>query len=189
MMKKLKMISGVLFFALMGANVGANFYGSWAEQIAYSQRGWEAKEGNGKPTIGTVDTDGPATTLRVGDEIVALKVEPQGACPLINRRECVAPRGTAYKLSVRRGGETLEFELQTAPKSLSDLFYDFALYLAGLIFLVTGLIVFLLKPDNKQAWLLALMLGSFTGLITGGIRLAPRSEERRVGKEWRCRGV
>src|SRR5262245_9598194 len=114
MMKKLKMISGVLFFALMGANVGAKFYGSWSEQIAYSQRGWEAKEANGKPTIWTVDTDGPATTLRVGDEIVALKVEPQGACPLNNRRECVAPRGTAYKLSVRRGGETLEFELQTA---------------------------------------------------------------------------
>src|SRR5262245_15444501 len=63
MMKKLKMISGVLNFALMGANVGANFYGSWAEHIAYSQRGWEAKEANGKPVIWTVDADGPAAAL------------------------------------------------------------------------------------------------------------------------------
>jgi hypothetical protein len=44
MTKKLKFISGVLFLALMSANIGAIFYQSWAEQFTYSQRGWEAKE-------------------------------------------------------------------------------------------------------------------------------------------------
>jgi hypothetical protein len=149
MTKKLKLISGALFFALMSANIVANFYGAWAEHIAYSQRGWEAKEANGRPIIWTVDADGPAAVLRVGDEIATLKVEPQDACPLINRRECAAPPGTAYKLGVRRGEETLEFELKTSAKPLSGLFYDFALHLASLIFLITGLAVFLLKPDNK----------------------------------------
>jgi len=32
MTKKLKLITGVLFFALMSAIIGANFYQSWAEQ-------------------------------------------------------------------------------------------------------------------------------------------------------------
>jgi sigma-B regulation protein RsbU (phosphoserine phosphatase) len=173
MTKKLKLISGVLFLALMCANIGANFYESLAEQFKYSQRGWEAKEEDGKPIIWTIDADGPAAALRVGDEVVSLNVEPQGACRLINRRECAARPGTTYKLTVRRGGRTLEFDLATAAKPLSGWFFDLALHLVSLVFPLTGLAVFLLKPDNKQAWLLALMLGSFTGLITGGIPLAP----------------
>ncbi len=114
MTKKLKLISGVMFFALMSAIIGANFYGSWAQQFTYSQRGWEAKEVDGKPVIWTVDADGPAAALRVGDEVISLEVEPRGACPLINMRECAAPRGTIYKLTIRRGGRTLEFDLATA---------------------------------------------------------------------------
>jgi serine phosphatase RsbU (regulator of sigma subunit) len=173
MTKKLKLISGVLFFALMSANIGANFYESWAEQFAYSQRGWQAKEVDGKPVIWTVDADGPAAALRVGDEAVSLDVEPPGACRLINRRECAAPPGAIYKLTVRRGGRTLEFDLATAAKPLSDCFFGFIFNLAGLIFPVTGFAVFLLKPDDKQALLLAFMLGSFAGLFGGDIALAP----------------
>src|SRR5262245_14412990 len=173
MTKKLKLISGVMFFALMSANIGANFYESWAEQFTYSQRGWEAKEADGKPVIWTVDVGGPAAALRVGDEVISLEVEPRGACPLINRRECAAPQGTIYKLTIRRGGRTLEFALATAAKPLSGWLSDFISILASLIFPVTGLAIFLLKPDNKQAWLLALMLGSFVGLMVGDISLAP----------------
>ena len=99
MTKKLKLISGVLFFALMSANIGANFYGSW-----------EAKESNGNPVIWTVDSDGPAAVLRAGDEVISFEVKPQGACRLVNRRECAAPPGTKYKLTIRRGGQTLEFD-------------------------------------------------------------------------------
>jgi hypothetical protein len=106
MTKKLKMISGVLFFALMSANIGANFYGSLAEQGAYSQRGWEAKDANGKPIIWTVDAGGPAAALRVDDEVISLEVEPRGACPLLNRSECAAAPGTTYKLTIRRGAFT-----------------------------------------------------------------------------------
>src|SRR5262245_41987013 len=172
MTKKLKLISGVLFLALMSLHIGAIFYDSWAQQFSYSQRGWEAKEVGGKPVIWTVDADGPAAALLVGDEVISLEVEPRGACPLI-KRGCAAPQGTIYKLTIRRGGRTLEFDLATAAKPLSGWFYDFIISLTILIFPVTGLAVLLLKPDNKQVWLLALMLGSFVGLIGGGISLAP----------------
>jgi serine phosphatase RsbU (regulator of sigma subunit) len=170
MTKNLKLISGALFFALMFANIGANFYSLWAERSAYSQRGWEAAEVAGKPTIHTVDADGPAAILRVGDEVVSLQVEPQGACPL-DMRVCTAPPGTAYKLAIRRGGQTLEFDLQTTTDSLVSWFYVFALHLVSLIFMIAGLAVFMLKPDDKQALLLALMLGAFAGLFIGGTLL------------------
>src|SRR5262245_14574556 len=161
MTKKLKLISGALFFALMSASIAAMLCGSWAEQFTYSQRGWEAKEADGKPVVWTVDADGPAAALLVGDEVISLEVEPQGACPLINRRECAAPPGTIYKLTIRRGGRTLEFDMATAAKPLSGWFYDFIFILGCLIFPIAGLTVFLLKPDDKQARLFGLMLGCF----------------------------
>src|SRR5262245_21286111 len=126
MTKKLKLISGVLFFALMIANIGANFYETLAERRAYSQRGWEASSVDGKPIIYTVDADGPASALRLGDEVVSLKVEPSGACPTMFRRECTVPAGTRYELIVRRGAQTLEFDLQTMGYSLGNLLNDFA---------------------------------------------------------------
>src|SRR5215471_1842317 len=174
MTKKLKLISGALFFALMIANIVANFYESLAERRAYSQRGWEAGSVDGKPIIHTVDANGPASALRVGDEVVSLKVEPSGACPYMFRRECTVPAGTRYELIVRRGGRTLEFDLKTTAFSLGTLLNDFAFHLVSMIFAGVGLAVFLLKTDDKQARLLALMLGSFVGLFVGSIGLLPK---------------
>ncbi|MGH9840352.1 MAG: SpoIIE family protein phosphatase [Blastocatellia bacterium] len=171
MRKRLKLILGSLFFALMLVNVGANFYSSWAERIAFSERGWEATEVNGKPAIYTVNGEGPAAVLRAGDEIVSLKGEPQTAFPVLNRNECAAPPGTPYKLIVRRDGQMLEFDLATVRKPWTSLFYDFSLHLATLIALVTGAALFFLKPNDKLALLLALMLGAFIALFSGDDRL------------------
>jgi serine phosphatase RsbU (regulator of sigma subunit) len=171
MTKRLKLVLGGLFFALMLVNVGANFYSSWAERIAFSERGWEATEVNGKPTIYTVDRESLSAVLRAGDEIVSLTGEPQRAFPVLNRNECAVPPGTPYKLIVRRDGQTLEFNLTTMRNTLGRLFYDFGLQLAALIALVTGAALFFLKPDDKRARLLALMLGTFTALFSGDDRL------------------
>jgi hypothetical protein len=104
-MKRLKLILGEgLFFAVMLVNVGANFYSSWAERIAFSERGWEAVAVNGKPTVYTVEGEGLSAILRAGDEIVSLTGEPQSAFPVLNRNECAVPPGTPYKLIVRRAG-------------------------------------------------------------------------------------
>lgn len=174
MTKRLKLICIGLFFAVMFVNVGANFYSHWAERIVYSQRGWEATRVDGKPAIYTVDADGPAAVLRAGDEIVSLKAELQEAFPVLNRRSCDAPPGTRYKLTVHRGGQTLDFDLVTAAIPLSSWFFDFAHDLSSLAFLVIGLAVFLLKPDDKQARLLALMLGGCVGFFGSDPSLLPK---------------
>jgi serine phosphatase RsbU (regulator of sigma subunit) len=171
MAKRLKLILGGLFFALMFVNVGANFYASWAGWIVFSERGWEATEVNGKAVIYTVDGKGGAAVLRAGDEIVSLKGEPQSAFPVLNRNECAVPPGTPYKLIVRRDGQTLEFDLTTARSPLSRLLYDLAVNFASLIALLTGAALFFLKPNDKLALLLALMLGTFTALFSGDDRL------------------
>jgi phosphoserine phosphatase RsbU/P len=167
MTRILGLIGSSIFFAVILTHVGAHFYANWVERKAYSERGWEATQVNGKPTIQTVDADGPAVALCSGDEVVSLTVEPQNACPLLNRNECTVPAGTGYRLIIRRNGEKLEFDLATAPNRLSRQLIDFAFNLLTLTFVVTGLTVLLLKPDDKQVWLLALMLCTFVGWFSG----------------------
>jgi phosphoserine phosphatase RsbU/P len=174
MKRILRLIWGSLFFAVMLIHVGANFYEWWVERKAYSRRGWEATQVHGKPTIYTVDADGPAVALRSGDEVVSLTVEPKNACPLLNRNECTVPPGTGYKLVIRRDGEVMEFVLATAADRLSSQLIDFAVNLLTLTFVLTGLTVLLLKPDDKQVWLLALMLGTFVGLISFTLAFLPK---------------
>jgi serine phosphatase RsbU (regulator of sigma subunit) len=171
MAKRLKLIFGGLFFALMLVNIGANFYSSWAGWNAFSERGWEATEVNGKPVIYTIDGKGLSAVLRVGDEIVSLQGAPQADFPLLNRNECVVPPGTPYKLTVRRDGQTLEFDLTTTQAPLSNLLFDFTLHIASFIALVIGVTLFFLKPDDKRARLLALMLGAFIALFADDNRL------------------
>jgi hypothetical protein len=83
MTRILGLICGTLFFAVMLTHVGANFYEAWVERKAYSRRGWEATQVDGKPTIYTVDADGPTGALHNGDEVVSLTIEQQNACPSI----------------------------------------------------------------------------------------------------------
>ncbi|MBO0719733.1 MAG: SpoIIE family protein phosphatase [Blastocatellia bacterium] len=167
------LLGGVFFFAVMLIHIGANFYEHWIEHKAYSRPGWEAKQVNGKPVIYTVDSDGPATALRTGDEVVSLTIDPQNACPLMNKNECTVPPGTHYHLTIRRGTEELEFVLATSVKRLSSRLIDFAFDLFRLIFVITGLTVLLLKPGDKQVWVLALMLVTFTGIISTNIAFIP----------------
>jgi sigma-B regulation protein RsbU (phosphoserine phosphatase) len=167
MTRRFRLVWGSLFFALMFIDMGASFYSNWVEKTRGSLRGWEAMEINGKPVIYRVDRHARATELRSGDEIVQLKGHAANVFPLLYQDRCDLPAGTGYSLVIRRAGETKELALNTFPFPLSEWVADGATNLTLLIFLVTALAVFLLKPYDQQAWLLALMLGTFVGLFQG----------------------
>src|SRR5262249_43934759 len=59
--------------------------------------------------------------------------------------------------------ELRDVEIQTVPHQ-GRIKFD-PLWYIGLLFLGVAWIVFLLRPDDKQAWLLALMLGTLTGTL------------------------
>jgi hypothetical protein len=103
--------------------------------------------------------DGPAA-LQYGDEIISLNgravndISPQ----FINSLD----PGTPYTMTVRRGGQDYEFNFRTLPVPLSGWLLAFALtMLLPAVSLSTGLTVFLLKPDDKHALLLALLFSVF----------------------------
>jgi len=143
----------------------------------YSLRGWSAELRDGRAVIANVSANSPATgVLQKGDVVVAFWSERPDATPLVTPDRWRVPPGVRYKLTVSRDGQLLELPLQTTrvpfggPSSgVIYLFYMLTL----LLFIVTGVTVFMLKPGDEQAWLLALMLTTPVALLTLNLEYIP----------------
>jgi serine phosphatase RsbU (regulator of sigma subunit) len=164
--KRQRLVLGCVFFALMFGQFGVNAYSAWLNLMARpaSSDGWTARMlQDGRAEIFSVDQNGPATALQAGDEFVSingltLRDDPE----ILSYNQRVAP-GTSYKIVVRRQEQSLEFTLTTTGYPISRWLMPIVDSLVQLLFLLTGLTVFLLKPVDRQAWLLVLMLGLFSG--------------------------
>ncbi len=159
MTKPVRLIAGGLFFALMFVFAGVNAYQNYI--LLGGNPGWGGTQRDGRVIVAGVDPDGPATALHKDDEVVTLNGRPLKHALQANEALRVAPE-IPYSITVRRDGQVLEFRLHTAPFPYMFLPIDRLLYLVlPAIFLLTGLAVFVLKPYDKQAMLLAMMFGMF----------------------------
>ncbi|MGH9767853.1 MAG: PDZ domain-containing protein, partial [Blastocatellia bacterium] len=160
MSKRARILLGAILLALMSAYFGVYIY-SLSLPNQGSDDGWRGTwAGRGDPIITDLVPNGWAAGLRVGDEIIAINGIKIKDDPRILDYNSSAPPGTRYTMTIRRAGELRDVEIQTVPVRIK---FD-PLYYISLLFLLTGWIVFLLRPDDKQAWLLAVMLGSMMGL-------------------------
>ena len=166
---RLRLIIGMPFFALMFFFLGLRVYTRVALQ-EYSLRGWNAEWRDGRVVIADVIPNSPATgVLRKGDVVVAFWSERRDETPLVTQDYWRVPPGARYKLTVSRDGQSLELQLQTTRISFgcpsSGAVYFFYM-LTFLLFIITGVTVFLLRPGDEQAWLLALILTTPVALLT-----------------------
>ena len=171
MFKRLRPFLVGLFFALLLLYLAVNIYRVLA--LARHYDGWEANSTrDNRAVITRVDPQGPAAgVLREGDEIVAVNGRPvriDGLSGALGRAYRAIPPGGAYTLTIKRAGRddeasaTEEVTLHTQPAQPARLYGRFAGVVGMiLIFCLAGLIIFLLKPNDKQAILLALILGMF----------------------------
>ena len=159
MANKLRLLFGTLFFVLMFVQLAAVA----VLPLMGSYDGWSSRFVSGRPAIISVDRNGPATDLQVGDVILAINgINPQKQFSILNLNRTISA-GTAYTMTILRNQQQLELTLHTAPLRLNWLSF----VLTGsvsLLFWLTGVIVFGLKPNDKQAFLLALMLGAYTAV-------------------------
>src|SRR5262245_10738104 len=157
---RLRLTIGIPLFALMFFYLGLRIYSRIAPQ-QYSFRGWDAEWRDGRVVIADVGENSPATgVVREGDVVVAFWSERRDATPLVTTDLWRVLPGPRDKLTVSRDGQLLELPLQTirirvgGPPGALFVFF----MLTFLLFITTGVTVFLLKPGDEQAWLLALML-------------------------------
>lgn len=134
-----------------------------------SDDGWRGSGSNGVYHITGTDADSPAYgLLREGDQILAINGVSVLQDPTGLGFSGRVPPGTLYTMTVRRGSQELTAALRTIPRRPASFPWG---RLIPPLFWLTGLLVFLLKPEDQQAGLLALMLGSFSGLLGGNLQL------------------
>jgi sigma-B regulation protein RsbU (phosphoserine phosphatase) len=166
MRSRLQLTLGGIFFALLLVYGGVRFYRSLGLLGMESDPGWLARQEGSQVQVYQLRSVEPAGLLRVGDEVVAVNGEQikrvSDVANVFNQVES----GKPYTVLIKRNGIPLEFILKSQSIPLIFWIVNGVLSLViPNIFLLTGLIVFLLKPDDKQALLLALMFGMFTGAI------------------------
>jgi serine phosphatase RsbU (regulator of sigma subunit) len=171
--KRQRLVLGGVFFALMFGQFGVNAY-SALTRFSGSYDGWTANSlPDGRGQIVSVDQNGPATALQVGDEFISINGLTIRDDPDIRNYNRRVPPGASYTMVVRRSGELRQLSLSTSGFPVSSWLVQIADILVQFLFLLTGLIIFLLKPADRQAWLLVLMLGLFPGLFNNSLPPLP----------------
>lgn len=165
MSKRVRIILGGLLLALMSVNLGASIYAIFLPKPG-SYGGWGGTwDGKGEPLVTKVETTELQSQLQVGDEVIAINGIKIKEDPTILGLEAAFPPGTRYTMTIRRAGQLHEVTAHTIAHQVERNINPG--YFVMLLFLVTAWIVFLLRPDDQQAWLLALMLSTMTGLMGG----------------------
>lgn len=105
--------------------------------------------------------------LRPLDEVIAIEGQPVTSVYDVPRVFDRIEPDSLFTVSVRRAGRVIQpITLVSRPIPMVNwVISGAARLLVPAVFLVTGLVVFLLKPYDKQALLLALMFGMFIGAI------------------------
>ncbi len=163
MPKGVRILLGAAVLSLMSAYFGIYVYSVTLPKKGSSDGFSASWDGTGDPRVKSVDPDSPATGLvQVGDEMIAIdgiNIKDNPNILLGNEM----PPGTRFTLTIRRAGELRDVSILTVPHRGRVQFDTF--YYINLLFLLTAWVIFLLRPADKQAWLLALMLGTFTGMV------------------------
>ncbi|HEV8133260.1 MAG TPA: protein kinase [Pyrinomonadaceae bacterium] len=161
---RLRIILVGLFLALMFLHFGVHSYHDVSLSLRSSSSGWTLSPVDGRVRLVQGASSPDTSLLRDGDEIIALNGqqmtnEVQLSIALDKTFEHLSPGGS-YTLAVRRAGQTQQFMLRSAPRPLWAKIVAIIGWLCLAVFPLTGLIVFWLRPDNKQATLLSLMLAT-----------------------------
>jgi len=166
MRRQLQFTLGATFFALLLVYGGVRFDRSLALLGMQSEPGWLTRQAGSQVRVGQLGSILSATFLRVGDEVLAINGEQiKRASDITDVFHQIEP-DRPYTVLIRRNGTPLEIKLTSQAVPLLTLLVNGAARLViPNIFLLTGLIVFMLKPNDKQALLLALMFGMFTGAL------------------------
>src|SRR2546427_2627741 len=161
---RLRIILVGLFLALMFLHFGVHSYHEVSLLLKSSSAGWGLSPVNGRVRLAHGSSAADTSLLRDDDEIIALNGQKMTNELQLNiaveKTFAQLPPGGSYALVVRRAGQTQQLNLATTRRPLWPKTILVMTWLLLAVFPLTGLIVFWLKPDNKHAVLLALMLAT-----------------------------
>ena len=147
----------------------------WPESADY---GWRTMYTTGPAIVSQVFGAGVAAGLRPGDRILAINGRSYSTFDELFfgglRRD--AP-GSLNTYTIKREGRTLEIEVPTRRVGAGAVFARSGpLFLLGVLYIVIGALVFLMKPKARESWLffsLTCFLGVGIGLSSPADRIEP----------------
>ena len=151
-----------LFYALATVGVFSHFYIELtsANFFDFNEHGFAVRQQVGRLVVAAIKPGGSAVALHKGDEIVSVDgVSTHSQTELVTAYQR-HQSGNAYSIVVRQDGQLLQLTLSPETHSLWFHLQRPIVLLVPACFLVMGLLVFLLKPDDKPALLLSLWFGA-----------------------------
>ena len=127
--------------------------------------GFGVKQRVGRLVVGPITPGAPADTLKTGDEIVSLDGEniryQTDLIAALRRHQA----DSSHSIVVRRDGQLRHFILTPDTPSLWFYIRRLIFLLVPTCFLLMGLFVFLLKPDDKPALLFSVWFGAISNVF------------------------
>jgi class 3 adenylate cyclase len=103
--------------------------------------------------MGQYHWTGTQRGLKHPDKILEANGRPIQSSAQLHAVVSDAPVGTPIEYSVERAGERITISVESMTFTLGDLLVIFgSLFLVGLIYLVIGVVVFVMKPDTPVSW-------------------------------------
>lgn len=165
MTKQLKLLLGFALFTLMFVYWGAVTWKGVSNLAHVSECGLETTLQEGKVLIAQINLENYSPILHPGDEIVGIKDLPNHSPKMLLEGALNLAPGSETTFLVKCHGQLYEVPLTTQAVPLWHWVEAISDVLAPWFFFLTGLLVLLLRHEEKQAWLLAIMLGAFVGLF------------------------
>jgi serine phosphatase RsbU (regulator of sigma subunit) len=168
MTKQLKLIVGFVLFAVMTLYWASASWLSLRELHHTSDCGLETKLQDNKVIIAGINLEDYSPILHPGDEILGIRGQGKDSAQTLLEGTVAGKAGSETVLLVKCHGAIYEVPVTTKSLPLSRWVREIVGTLTPWTFLLTGLLVFLLRHDEPQAWLLSVLLGSFIGLFNIG---------------------
>ena len=169
MSKQLKLISGLILFVVMILYWASASWISLAELWRTSDCGLETQLQDNKVIIASIQLENYSPILHPGDEILGIRGMGQDSARTLLDGTIASKPGSEPILLVKCAGEVHEVPVTTKSLPLKRWVREISGTIAPWIFLMTGLILFILRHNEPHAWFLAMMLGSFVGLFNVGL--------------------
>lgn len=164
MAKQTKLILGGVLFVFLFLNIATGMLSSFKQLRDWSSCGLDTINKANGWLITDITQDGQSPILHVDDEVLGVKGLPLNFM-VKNLSNLPIPAGSELMLMVRCQGVIHQVPVKTYGASLKDWLKEIGIFLMIGSFLITGLLILLVKADDPQAWLLSLMLGTFSGLL------------------------
>jgi sigma-B regulation protein RsbU (phosphoserine phosphatase) len=165
--KRLRLGLGALFFILLLVYGGQLLYRSIAALRMESDPGFSVLQVRNRVLVTEAKTADSRAALQPLDEIVAVDGKEVYSVNDLPRLFGKIKPESEFTVVVRRSGKLLPpASLVSRPIPFTSwLISGFARVVIPQIFLLTGLVVFILRSNDKQALLMSLMFGMFIGAI------------------------